>query len=357
MAQSTAMVGGAGANSYANNSTAQRDAVTTAKEAMAEALIEVLDISAFLSNGSKNLVTIADLGCSVGPNTHIAMQTIIDIVTTKCHLQGIDPKTIEFQVLFNDQNTNDFNTLFASMSGDKNYFAAGVPGSFYDRLFPTSSIHIAYSASSLHWLSRVPEELEDENSPAWNKGRIHYTNAPEPVVKAYAKQYEKDIDAFLRARAKEMVPGGVIVMLMPGVCDGVLRHDIGVSIDFLGSILMDMVKEGMLKQHQVDSFNIPHVYPSMKQMKRFVENNGSFRIVKMELQNAWLNKEAPIDMVTAIMHLRAFTEMTIASHMGCEIIEPLFAKALQRKQKLSDMLYDAGHKIGLRYLFTILQRT
>ncbi|XP_051150185.1 loganic acid O-methyltransferase-like [Andrographis paniculata] len=355
MAQSSAMVGGAGANSYANNSTIQRDAVTAAKQAMSEALIEFLDMPTLLSNGSTNLVTIADLGCSVGPNTHIAMQAIIDIVTTKCHLQGVDPKNIEFQVFYNDQTTNDFNTLFASMPGDKNYFAAGFPGSFYDRLFPSSSVHIAYSASSLHWLSRVPEELEDENSPAWNKGRIHYTNAPEPVVKAYAKQYEKDMDAFLRARAKEMVPGGVIVVVMPGVRDGVLKHDVGIAIDFLGSILMDMVREGMLKQYQVDSFNIPHVYPSMTQMRRFVEDNGSFRIVKMELRNARPNKEAPVDIGSAIMHLRAFTEATVASHMGREIVEPLFAKALQHKQRFSDMLYDVGHEIGVQ-LFAVLQR-
>ncbi|XP_051152269.1 loganic acid O-methyltransferase-like [Andrographis paniculata] len=355
---SSVMVGGDGANSYAKNSYLQRNIAIAAKEAMAEALMEALDMPTLLSTKSTKLVTIADLGCSVGPNTLVAMQEIIDIVATKCHMQGIDPKTIEFQVFFNDQITNDFNTLFASIPNDKNYFAAGVPGSFYDILFPSSSIHIAYSSCSLHWLSKVPKDLEDENSPAWNRGRIHYKDAPEAVLKAYTKQFEKDIDDFLKARAREIVSGGVIVALLPGVRDEGIEHDVGVMINFLGDILIEMVKKGLLKHRKVDAFNIPNVYPSLKEMRRIVENNGSFRILRMELVDVLAkSKKSRVDMTNLVMHLRAFTEPIVASHMGHEIVEEIFTRALEQKEKLFQMFYsdERAENIGLQ-LFFVLQR-
>lgn len=214
----------------------QRDTLIAVQGSIREALMASLNVQKLLEN-RQPLIAIADLGCSVGPNTFFAMQTILQTVVDKYHSH------VEFQVFFNDQTTNDFNTLFASLPDPAAYFVAGVPGSFHARLFPSSSIHVAYSASSLHWLSRLPEEVLDQRSPAWNPGRIHYTGAPETVVTAFAKQHDKDMDAFLTARGEEIVPGGVIVILMPGVPAGVVAHEVGIALTFLGHILMDMVKE------------------------------------------------------------------------------------------------------------------
>ncbi|KAK6158989.1 hypothetical protein DH2020_006303 [Rehmannia glutinosa] len=309
------MKGGDDTYSYVKNSSLQRDGLNAAKDMMKEALIQNLDIKKLLSGSTTFTI-----------------------------------------VFFNDLTANDFNTLFASLPDErKKYFAAGVPGSFFTRLFPCSSIHIAYSSSSLHWLSKLPVELQDKNSPAWNPGRIHYTGAPEAVVRAYANQFEEDMVMFLNARSQEIVGGGMIVILMPGVPDGVLTHDVGIALTFLGSILMDMVQEGLLKQDQVDLFNFPHVYPSVKQMTRLVEKNGCFEIIKMEQRNARTNTEAPIDIESAIMHLRAFTQESVANHMGTQIVDQLFTKALQQKSRFSYMLYSSGIEIGVQ-LFSLLKR-
>ncbi|KAK7849230.1 putative s-adenosylmethionine-dependent methyltransferase [Quercus suber] len=56
-------------------------------------------------------------------------------------------------VFFNDQFSNDFNTLFISLPPNRQYFAAGVPGSFYGRLFPKASLHFIHSSYALQWLS------------------------------------------------------------------------------------------------------------------------------------------------------------------------------------------------------------
>ena len=85
----------------------------------------------------------------------------------------------------------------------------------------------------------------DKNSPAWNKGRIHYTNAAEDVGSAYAAQFAKDMEIFLDARAKELVVGGMMVLIMPSIPDGIPNSCVpsGVMFDLLGSSLMDMAKE------------------------------------------------------------------------------------------------------------------
>ncbi|KAK7844520.1 farnesoic acid carboxyl-o-methyltransferase [Quercus suber] len=129
--------GGNGEYSYSNNSSFQRGAADAAKELINEAIAEKLDIQNFPSS---NTFRVTDLGCSVGPNTILAMQNIVDAVELKYQYQGHN--TPEFQVFFNDNASTDFNTLFTSLPPDRKYYAAAVPGSFYSRLFPNASLHL-----------------------------------------------------------------------------------------------------------------------------------------------------------------------------------------------------------------------
>ncbi|KAG5628383.1 hypothetical protein H5410_000100 [Solanum commersonii] len=119
------------------------------KEMVRDAIIRKLDIKTILS--SSNTIHITELGCSVGPNTFNAMQHIVEALKDKYLYQDqvIDStKSIpEFQIFFNDQVTNDFNSLFCSLPVDRSYYASGVPGSFHDRLFPSRSIHFAHCST------------------------------------------------------------------------------------------------------------------------------------------------------------------------------------------------------------------
>lgn len=111
----------------------------------------------------------------------------------------------------------------------------------------------------------------------------------------------------------------------------------------------------MLAQDKVDTLNVPHVYPSMKQMRKAVEKNGSFEIVKMEMRNARPNLEAPINIESAVMHLRALAEGTIANYLDSSIVEELFERAVDQKTRFSEMLYSAEIEIGSQ-LFAVLRR-
>ncbi|KAE8022041.1 hypothetical protein FH972_007876 [Carpinus fangiana] len=212
------MKGGDGPYSYTNNSSIQRQGVEIAKVLINEDIAEKLAINEVIS--SSKLFSIADLGCSVGPNTIIVVENIIDSVKLKyqsfCHnYQG----ALEFQVFFNDIPSNDFNVLFKFLPSDRKYFAAGVPGHFQGRLFPKASLHFVHSSYALHWLSKIPKELKDKASPAWNKGRIYHANASDDVREAYSAQFAKDMESFLNARAQELVCGGLMALIIPCLPD------------------------------------------------------------------------------------------------------------------------------------------
>jgi len=122
-------------------------------------------ITRFYSNYSPSCMKVADLGCSVGPNTLLVISNIIDIVDTTCTRLNQEPPT--FQFYLNDLFGNDFNTTFKSLPDfykrldeDKGHkfgscFINATPGSFHGRLFPNNSINLFHSANSLHWLSQV----------------------------------------------------------------------------------------------------------------------------------------------------------------------------------------------------------
>ena len=174
------------------------------------------------------------------------VQTLVDAVKLKYQTQCPKSNTRpNFQVFFNDLVENDFNTLFKSLPTERDYFAAAAPGSFHSQIFPEASLHLAYTSHSLHWLSKLPAELGYETSPAWNKGRVHYTSAPEDVVRAYKSRFDEEMRMFLDARAKELVVGGMLVIIMSGAPIDLPFSSTanGMMFEFMASSLMEMVQE------------------------------------------------------------------------------------------------------------------
>uniref|UniRef100_A0A7N0VE32 S-adenosylmethionine-dependent methyltransferase n=1 Tax=Kalanchoe fedtschenkoi TaxID=63787 RepID=A0A7N0VE32_KALFE len=228
-AEAFPMQGGDGTSSYAKNSAYQKWVVDGAKPMILDAIAKHLDVG---SGPSK--IVIADLGCSTGPNTFFSVENIIGALELK-YEHGL-----EFQVLFNDHVANDFNTLFKTIPRAARYYAAGVPGSFHGRLFPESSVHVAHSSYSLHWLSRAPLEISDPNSPAWNKGRILWPGKEEEVIKSYLSQYTKDMESFLSARAKEVFSGGLVMISFNVRPNGALHTSQSALYNLIGACLMDM---------------------------------------------------------------------------------------------------------------------
>ncbi|KAF3437768.1 hypothetical protein FNV43_RR20524 [Rhamnella rubrinervis] len=316
------MKGGDGPHSYAKNSTLQGHVIEVAKEVMKETIAEKLDMGAF--NCSKT-INIADLGCSVGPNAFAAVETIIEAVRSKYGSESLSSQIPQFQVFFNDHVSNDFNLLFTSLPRDKQYYAAGVPGSFYERLFPEASLHLVHSSNSLHWLSRVPEEVTNKNSPAWNKGRIDCANSGEEVIRAYKAQRERDMEKFLQLRAQEVVNGGLMLLNFGFNPNGTHPSQCvsNLYLDLIGSSLMDLARKGRISEEKVDSFNLPIYFMTPKEMEAAVERNGCFSIERMETlpsrpRGNGGNQSLDHQMAA---HVRAAMEDTITQRFGEDIMD------------------------------------
>ncbi|KAK6802303.1 hypothetical protein RDI58_000083 [Solanum bulbocastanum] len=307
--------------SYSKNSHLQREVLDGAKEMMKEVIIEHLDIKNMLS--SSNKFCIIDLGCSIGPNTFNSMQHVVQVVKDKYH-----DNILEFQVFFNDHVNNDFNTLFRSLPIDRSYYPFGVPGSFHGRLLPSQSIHVAHCSSAIHWLSKTPKELLDEKSPSWNKGLIHYIGASNiEVMNAYVAQFEKDMEMFFNARAEEIVPGGMMVLISPQLSEHLLK--------FFGSSLMDLVNEGKLDEFLVNSFNVPVYFPSIEDMTKVVEKNDCFSIERIELTHPKSKLVDEADAKTLMINLRAVLEGLFINHFGSKIAKEAFTRTILKSDEIS----------------------
>nr|GEU68000.1 probable S-adenosylmethionine-dependent methyltransferase At5g38780 [Tanacetum cinerariifolium] len=348
--QAYPMKGGDGDSSYTNNSSYQKSLSEVAMSLISEAITQKLDVENFSSH--EHPLCIADLGCSVGPNTFIVIENIINSVKLKHHTLTIP--TPEFHVFFNDHASNDFNTLFKTLPSEKQYYAAAVPGSFYCRLFPCSSVHVIHSSFAIHWLSKVPDEVMEKGSSAYNKGRVHYVGSDEEVVKAYQRQYVKDMDGFLKARAEEVVRGGLVVVLVPGRPNEVPHSKcIGnVLFEVLGSCLLNMAKEGKIEDGKVDSLNIPIYYASPQEVNEIVDRNGYFTIERIEGLPHIAEPETKHAAERLTMGIRVGVEAVFKGHLEDEIIDELFDSYCKRLEQVPSLFSSGGAAI----LFFVLKR-
>ncbi|ONK79187.1 uncharacterized protein A4U43_C01F3810 [Asparagus officinalis] len=316
---------GLGEASYAQNSSLQKKSIDALQH-----IINNSAIDAYTSQTPETLA-MADLGCSSGPNTLSIIRTIIDAINRTC--TEASKASPEFMVFLNDLPTNDFNSVFATLPefiknlGCSSVFMAGVPGSFYGRLFPNSSLHFISSCYSLHWLSQVPQGLFNGEGKPINKGKMCISNtSPAAVAEAYSQQFRRDFSLFLRSRSEELISGGKMVLIMLGRntddhCDR--------STNFLWEVLAQsfaiMVSQELVEEERVDSYNVPFYAPSFKEIEDEAEKVSSFtidhiRVHELNISTGTAKEEAEI----TSMAIRAIQESMITHHFGEGVIETLF---------------------------------
>ncbi|KAK3406066.1 hypothetical protein EUGRSUZ_K02256 [Eucalyptus grandis] len=309
------MNGGEGPHSYSRNSSAPRIFIDRTRKLIQEAVAEHLDIEAFSSFG---VFHIADLSCSVGPNTFYAVSNVFQAVEQKCQSLGLDSQILEFELFFNDHAGNDFNTLFRLLPPVRRYHAAGLLGSFYGRLGPV-------------WSSK--RSLGRALQPG-TKGGYFYPNANKEVIKAYAAQFAKDMEVFLCATVQEVVLGGLMVLTFGTRRDGAPHSQFiaNRSINLLESCLVDMVKKNGRVQ-PADVFCVPPI------SERTAERNGRFgikKMVEMEIVEVHPSMANP--------PLRAGLEGLLKEQMQFEneMLDELFDSMSRKHEEASHLFCSSG---------------
>ncbi|WVZ69148.1 hypothetical protein U9M48_017984, partial [Paspalum notatum var. saurae] len=338
---------GLGETSYAQNSSLQKRGMDTLKSLITNSATDV-----YMSQMPERF-TVADLGCSSGPNALCLVEDIVGSIGRVCGgARRSSQPPPEFSVLLNDLPTNDFNTIFFSLPeftdrlkaaaqthewGRPMVFLSGVPGSFYGRLFPRNSVHFICSCSSLHWLSQVPPGLFDgdgdgDTASPINKGKMYISSTSPPAVPAaYLRQFQRDFGLFLRSRAAEVVPGGRMVLAMLG------RQTAAGDIEdrrttFLWELLSEsfaaLVARGLVEQEKVDAYNVPFYAPSVREVEEEVRREGSFRLDHVQTYEINLSSsgDAKEDGRTVSMAIRAIQESMLSHHFGPDIVDALFHK-------------------------------
>ncbi|KAJ4976907.1 hypothetical protein NE237_002013 [Protea cynaroides] len=336
-AQVLHMNAGEGEASYANNSQVQKLVIAKAKPIVAESIVNLC------STTLPQCLRVADLGCSSGPNSLIVISDIIDTVEKTC--RRLNRSAPEFQIFLNDLPGNDFNTIFKFLpafyerlkkeKGEEfgPCFVFGLPGSFYERLFPSDTMDFIHSSYSLHWLSQVPQGLED------NKGNVYVSKtSPSSVYKAYLKQFQRDFSKFLSTRSKEVRTGGHMVITIAGRRSKEPYSEDSIPWELLALSLNDLVSQGVIEEKKLDSFNMNIYHPCTEEVEAIIKAEGSFNLDKLDTYEVvWeaihngenkelMLKESRSSKIIA-MAIRAVTEPLLVHHFGEAInIDKLFQR-------------------------------
>ncbi|XP_042497474.1 probable methyltransferase TCM_000336 [Macadamia integrifolia] len=338
------MVGGNGETSYAANSSLQKRAIDLVKHITTDSIVDL-----YLATTPQKMA-IADLGCSSGKNTLSMIGEIIDAIDRARRKLMVTNKNTEIQVFLNDLPSNDFNSIFSAWPdfcreklnskcngrndrSQKPPFVciAGVPGSFYGRLFPSDSLHFIHSSFGLHWLSRVPPAIYDENGKSINKGKIYISESSPPLVsEAYLMQFQEDFSLFLRSRSLELKSGGRMVLILLGRTDPHHTHSANSLLwELLSRSFAILVSQGDIDEEKLDSYEIHFYAPSKEEIEEEVRKEGSFAIDQFELFEVENNIDNAAGSTatygtTVATTVRAIQESLIRLHFGEHIVDDLF---------------------------------
>ncbi|ERN06681.1 hypothetical protein AMTR_s00058p00202720 [Amborella trichopoda] len=326
---------GSGKTSYAQNSLFQKRVLEAVKPITEEAVMKML-----ASTHYPNMLGMVDLGCSSGPNTFSALTTITRVASDA--YRKLSKPLPEFQLFLNDLPGNDFNSVFKALhsfyeslkeegGGEvfKYCFMAGVPGSFFDRLFPANTLHFVHSSYSVHWLSQVPQGLYEEGGEALNKGNVYISETSPPGVrKAYLQQFQKDFSQFLKWRSHEVAPNGRMVLTYIGqrASENFEKDCEYVWLAFVRAI-KNLISQGLVEEEKLDSFDLPIYTPIKEEVEEVVTREASFTIERFEELS--VPTPTKISGKDKALGIRAVFEPITKHHFGEELMDKLFEECAQ----------------------------
>jgi len=189
-------------------------------------------------NADDQPVVIADYGSSQGKNSMVPMQVAIRNLR-----QRLGPNR-PISVFHIDQPSNDFNSLFTVLDtepdsygvSDPSVFPSAIGRSFYENVLPPGSVHLGWCSYAAVWLSRVPTLIPGHFISAHSTGAVRAE---------FERQAAQDWEAFLSLRARELRPGGRLVVVLPALADDGSSGFENV-MDQANAVLAEMVVDGAI---------------------------------------------------------------------------------------------------------------
>ena len=339
------------------------DAHSSGQRASIEALLPWIDAAAdatCLPPHGKPLVLV-DYGCSEGRNAIASMSCAIEALRHRDTDVAVSP-------VFADLPSNNFNQLFHNLDaagwlgrGTEGLCPVAAAGSFYQRLLPAATVHLALSFNSVLWLDQLPSEPLREFivylGPRLYRPDVH---VPAATGEAFRRRAEQDLTQFYASRAAELVSGGRLLVAQPGRND---ERSTGEGLyDLLHDACMQLVRDGRLDLAAYRNVTMPIYFRSIEELLLPVDPaNGplrdQFAVERAETQEVIPPFAAEFahsgDLAKYVEEYvgfaQAFTEPVLRAALdarhGVEIVPAIF-------REMKDLLRASPEKYVIRYLQT-----
>ena len=209
-------------------------------------------------------IVLADFGAADGGTSESALRKCIEQIRTRFPHNQI-------QVTYTDLSSNDFSALFKNLLGVgpqaartyltdiENVFVSACGIGFHRQLLPDASLDIGFSATAMHYISEKPCPIENH---------VHMVGASGETLTAYADQARQNWNDLLVARAKELRPGGRLVMLNFGIDEEgrYLGNTGGINMfDTFAEIWGQMCNEGTISEGEFINASFPQYYRTVEE--------------------------------------------------------------------------------------------
>jgi SAM dependent carboxyl methyltransferase len=192
-------------------------------------------------------VVIGDFGCAGGRNELEPIRIAVAALRERA--------AVPITVVHTDLPSNDFASLFQAVEqsdasylvGQRDVYAYAAGRSLYGPIFPAGGLALGWTAITVHWLSAMPCVVPDQVYGNLTEGRAR---------DALRAQSRRDWEAFLCERARELRPGGQVV-----VVGGASRSDGSSGAEGLFELsneeLLAMVADGELRRSEYQNIFYP----------------------------------------------------------------------------------------------------
>jgi SAM dependent carboxyl methyltransferase len=291
-----------------------------------------------LDHGDQPIV-IADYGSSQGKNSLAPMRIAIEILRSR-----VGPER-PILVCHIDLPINDFNALFGLLAGgpgcysrlESKVYSCAVGRSFYESVLPPNHVHVGWSSYAAMWISRIPTSL---------RGHIFVPSSTVAERSAFERQGAQDWETFLSLRAKELRPGGRLVVVVPGARDDGLSGFENI-MNHANAALVEMVDEGTITADEYERMALGVWQRRRQDLLAPFAANGRFQDLIVEsyestalADNAWADYQRDGKLENLVNNHAAFFRSTFAPSLASALRlarEPeicrAFSESLEHKLK------------------------
>lgn len=206
----------------------------------------------------------SDMGCADGGTSLDLWRSVVKHIRSE---QSPGDSADDIQIVYADQARNDFNALVKIIHGltqfesylheHSDVHALQSGSSFYSPILPANSLHLGFSATAMHWLSQKPSDI---------KNHVHMVGADSVDKGLFAKQAASDWENILLQRARELKPGGKLVLINFCIDEQgrYLGNTGGVNMfDNFNTNWQNFVDDGVISGEEYTAMTLPQYYNSV----------------------------------------------------------------------------------------------